>query len=234
MKYSMHHRVSYSEVAANEHIGIFQMINYFQDCTTFQSEDLGCGFYDLSKKNRAWLLSSWQIEVDRFPAFNERITIRTWPYAWKGVYGYRNFEIIDEEGIQIARAGSIWVYTDTKNLTPVRVDMDDVNKYPTDEPLDLAYAPRKIRSPKQYEQREPFAVIKSFIDTNHHMNNAQYVSLAEEYLPEGFDIHSLRVYYKQSAMLHDLVYPRVTADEDTYTIQLCKEDGDPYAVVLFG
>ena len=233
MKYCMKHRVRYSEVDYNYKVGIPQIINYFQDCSTFQSEELGLGMKYLSDHKRAWLLLSWQIEVDRYPEFGEELTIRTWAYDWKTVYGYRNFDLVDAEGRQIVRAGSIWVYTDIEKMGPARPDPSDMEAYGKEEPIDMEYAPRKIRAPKTFTEKDAFPVVKAHIDTNLHVNNAQYVALAEEYLPEDFKTQSLRVYYKQSALLHDMIYPRVTVDENTYTIQLCKEDGDPYAIVSF-
>ncbi len=233
MKYSMKHIVRFSEVSSDQCVGISQIINYFQDCSSFHSESLGVGFHYLEKEQRAWLMSGWQIEVDRFPVFGEEITISTWPYDWKGVYGFRNFVIHDKDDQPIVRANSIWVYTDLKNQALLRANPEDIARYGTEERLDMKYYPRKVRAPKEFEEKEPLIVLKSYIDTYQHMNNAQYVSLAEEFLPEDFDIHGLRVYYKRSAVLHDMIYPRVTAGEDTYTIQLCNEDGDAYAVIAF-
>ena len=39
----------------------------------------------LAEKHRAWLLSSWQIVVDRYPKLGERIVVSTWPYDFKGI-----------------------------------------------------------------------------------------------------------------------------------------------------
>ena len=41
--YSIESRVRYSEVDEHQDLSITGIINYFQDCSTFQSEDLGWG-----------------------------------------------------------------------------------------------------------------------------------------------------------------------------------------------
>ena len=64
----------------------------------------------LTEKHRAWLLSSWQIIVDRYPKLGERIVVSTWPYDFKGIYGYRNFTIQDPEGHYLVRANSNWFF----------------------------------------------------------------------------------------------------------------------------
>lgn len=231
MEYRIKQRVRYSEVGADEKVSMSQIVKYFQDCSIFQSEDIGHGLHFLEKRNRAWLLLGWQILVDRYPCFGEEILVGTWAYDWKKIYGYRNFDIQDLNGNRIAYANSIWVYTDTQIQAPTNLDSDEVEAYGHHPRLSMDYAPRKIRTPKDFIQLEPFLITKMHIDTNHHVNNAQYIAFAEELLPEQFQIHQIRAEYKRSAVLHDTIYPRITADTDRYTIQLCDEHGTPYVIV---
>ena len=102
--YSFDSRVRYSEVDEDRKLSLTGVINYMQDCSTFQSEDLNMGIDYLAEKHRAWLLSSWQIVVDRYPKLGERIVVSTWPYDFKGIYGYRNFTIQDPTGFSLTRS----------------------------------------------------------------------------------------------------------------------------------
>lgn len=233
MEYRIKQRVRYSEVAANEKVNLSQIVNYFQDCSTFQSEDIGLGLHYLDQKQRAWLLLGWQIIVDRYPAFGEEISVGTWAYDWKGIYGYRNFDIQDSHGQRIAYANSIWVYTDTKTHSPAKIDEEEVLHYGSEPRIPMDYAPRKIRMPKEFQSTDAFPIMKSHIDTNHHVNNAKYIDLAEEYLPDGFVIRQVRAEYKHSAVLHDMIYPRITIAGHTCTVCLCSETGVPYVIVEF-
>lgn len=97
----------------------------------------------------------------------------------------------------------------------------------------MDYCERKIVLPSVYEEREPIRVQKYFIDTNRHMNNGKYVMVAEEYLPEDFEIREIRVEYKKAALQNAMLYPRVTISEKEVTVALTDETGKPYAVVLF-
>ena len=233
MEYRIKQRVRYSEIAADEKVNIAQIVKYFQDCSTFQSEDIGLGFHYLETKHRAWLLLGWQIIVDRYPSFGEEISVGTWAYDWKGIYGYRNFDIQDSNGCRIAYANSIWVYTNTQTLAPVKADQEDMEVYGIEPRIPMAYAPRKIRVPKEYKESDCFHIMKTHIDTNHHVNNAQYIDLAEEYLPEGFVIGQVRAEYKHAAVLHDMIYPRISFSEHSCTVCLCNEEGIPYVIVEF-
>ena len=76
------------------------------------------------------------------------------------------------------------------------------------------------------------------LDTNHHVNNAQYVRMAAAYLPENFEMGQMRVEYRKQALLHDVLHPYVvkrTAEsgEELYTVSLQDEEGKAYANVEF-
>ena len=95
----------------------------------------------------------------------------------------------------------------------------------------MDYASRKIQLPEEYESTEPVIVGKHHIDTNHHVNNAQYVEIAREVLPDEVEVSELRVEYKKAAVFGDVIYPRVSRTEEGYTASLCDERGAAYAVI---
>lgn len=80
---------------------------------------------------------------------------------------------------------------------------------------------------------EPVKVKKHHLDTNHHVNNGQYVAIAMEFLPDNFDIREMRAEYKQQAFLDDELCPYVVQNERQYVISLQDKCGKPYAIVEF-
>lgn len=231
--YSYDSRVRYSEVDVNQELTVTGIINYLQDCSTFQSEDLHLGLDYLKAHHRAWWLSSWQIVIERKPLLGEEIVISTWPYDFKGIYGYRNFTIQDKQGSYLVKANSIWFFFDTEAGRPVKAQAHDIRGYGTGEEkmLEMEYAPRRIPLPDVYEEAEPIPVVRHHIDTNHHVNNAMYVEIAREALTEDTKIRELRVEYKKAAVLGDIITPRISRQGEEYTVVLCGNDGTPYAVI---
>ena len=69
------------------------------------------------------------------------------------------------------------------------------------------------------------------LDTNHHVNNARYVEIARESLPQEISVKELRVEYKKAAVLGDYMIPRVSRTEEGYVTALYSDQGAPYAVV---
>ena len=100
-KYEFEGKVRYSEIDHRATMTLPALINYFQDCSTFQSEQLGYGMDVLKKEKKAWVLAYWQVIVKRYPKLCERITVGTFASGFKGMFGNRNFYMKDESGEQI-------------------------------------------------------------------------------------------------------------------------------------
>lgn len=229
--YTFGSRVRYSETDENGVLSLTGIMNYFQDCSTFQSEDLGLGITYLDNIHRAWWLASWQIVVHRSPVLGEFIRVGTWPYAFRSIYGYRNFVLQDEAGQNLVCANSVWLFFDTERQTPVRVKKEDIEGYGTGNESRLAmnYAEKKICLPKDMRSIEPFTVGPHQIDTNHHVNNVQYVEMARALIVNNSPVRELRVEYKRAAGLGDVVYPYLGEDEEWFVAALCDAQRQPYA-----
>ena len=87
--------------------------------------------------------------------------------------------------------------------------------------------------PEEMEEQESFQVAKHHLDINHHVNNARYIKMAEEYLPENFKTESIRVEYKKAAVIGNMLYPEVYEQQNGVTIVLADEQKVPYAIMQF-
>ncbi len=233
-EYTFDSKVRISESDAQGRLTLPAIINYFQDCSTLQSEsyDLGVGHY--KKYKRAWVLSSWQIEVKRYPKLAEDIKVRTWATSFNGLFGERNFCIEDKAGKMLAWANSLWVYMDMAKGRPVKPFPEEIEPYGESEPLEMDKVSRKIKLPENAIELESFRVKRFQIDTNLHMNNSQYVMMAAEYLEKDFVPGKVRVEYKKSAMYDDVIIPKIAEEETRIVVELCDTEGKPYALIEFG
>jgi acyl-ACP thioesterase len=212
---------------------IAQIADYFQDCSSFQSDELGIGYEYLTQEHLAWLLASWQIVVERYPEYGEEIMVSTWPYAFDSVFGYRNFSLTDVNGRRLAVANSQWILVNTSTGHPIRITEEVTSRYPMEEKAEMTYASRKVPFKEVKEAKEKFVVPRAFIDTNQHVNNAQYIRTALEYVPEDFTIGQVRVEFKEAAVLGDRVTPYVHHNGDVMKVLLADAQKKPYAVVEF-
>ncbi len=231
--YTFNSRIRYSETDERGALSLLGVVNYMQDCSTFQSEDARVGLNYLGENKKAWLLASWQLCIQRYPKLGEHIAVSTWPNRVKGIYGYRNFQIKDEAENSLVKAASVWFLYDTEKEVPVRVMPEDIAPYGREEPpLLMPPAPRRVLIPDTYMTGSPILVAGHHIDTNHHVNNAMYVEMAREALPGELLVEELQIDYKKAARLGDVLIPRITGNEDgSWTVILAGESGEACAAV---
>lgn len=229
MSYSFSGTIRYSEMDEHRSLSLYSLINYFQDCSNFHAEACKVGLDWTEANHRAWMLASWQILVDTYPTMGDPVEVSTWATGFRGFIGYRNYEMRDEKGRSIARANSEWVFMDTERNCPVKVPQIQADAYgiEADRKLRDNFGSRKIHVPENGKQREPFRIQEYHLDTNHHVNNGQYIRFTEAYLPAGMKVRRLRAEYKKQVLLGDLLYPTVAETDSGIVVVLAREGEDP-------
>lgn len=234
MAYSFESRVRFSEIDKNENMTLHSMVNYFQDCATFHSEEVGFGFHRNQAAGQAWVIAGMQILVKRWPQFNEQIRISTWATRFRGMIGLRSNSIETTGGELLVAANAQWVYMDMNRQVPMRVPAEQTAAYGT-EP-DKAFSEeevgsRKIQIPDEGgTAHEPFAILEQHLDINGHVNNGQFVLMSMKYFPELPDARRLRLEFSRQAFPGDMICPYVYTLQDGMIVTLCGEDGKPFFI----
>lgn len=236
--YTFDSRIRYSEVDKNGKLTIESLIDYFQDCSTFQTQDGPASMEYLKQKNLAWVVNFWQIEIKRLPKLCEYVTIGTIPHSLKGFFGIRNFFMDTKDGERLAVANSVWTLFDFEKNIPSRITPEIVAAYPLEPCLDMEYADRKIKIPEDGEvvRGEAIVVKTHHLDTNNHVNNGQYIKMATDAIPDkDIKVSSMRVEYRKQARLGDVLYPEIVKVSKnhrmTYTISLKDKENSTVCVV---
>jgi acyl-ACP thioesterase len=215
--YTFNSRIRYSEVDKNARLTPESLIDYFQDCSTFQTQDGPADMDYLRSKGMVWVLISWQIEVTRYPKLCEDVIIGTMPYEINGYFGVRNFFMKTKDGEMLSVANSEWTLLNIEKGRLCKVTPEIIAAYPLDEKLDMDYKGRKIRIPNdaQILPAEEILVRRHHLDTNNHVNNGQYIRMAMDCLPDkDREVTSIRAEYKKQALLGDTLYPDVYKVKD--------------------
>ena len=236
--YEFKERVRYSETDEHEDATILSVVNYLQDCSTFHSTEAGQTVERLREEKRAWLLSYWDIYVERMPKLCEYITIGTSPHAFRGVLAQRNFWIKDADDAYLLRADSLWFCYDTERQRPTRITEDMIAPYgELRDVLGLPASERKITEPAGLAAADPIPVQPHHIDSNHHVNNARYIAIAEEILRaygciSHFAGGHIRAEYRRAAVLGDTFFPKYGKTENGWNVSLQDSEGRAFCEVL--
>jgi acyl-ACP thioesterase len=139
----------------------------------------------------------------------------------KPMFGFRNTFIYDSQGKPCYKTWSMGAFVDKAAGKLKRVDDATIQSMTLDPKLDMDYKDRRIILPKDGgEVLEPIKVLRADIDYNKHMNNANYVRMAMELLPEDFVVTGLRVEYRVAAKLGDMLVPTIYRHDNAIIISL--------------
>ena len=269
--YSFNSRVRYSELSADKKLSLVSIINYFQDCCCFESEDKDIGQQWLKQHRTTWMLTNWQIHILRRPEYCEDVEIITWASGFKFFVGKRSFLIRSASGEALVYALSEWAYMNVDEGRPDKnVPDKELEAYGINVPIEKRFSEFGIPesegnrllkgkidtaflktldfeglkakgtgevyvdgAPGTIWRPRSIIVSREHLDTNNHVNNAQYVAFATSLLPLDFRTEIFRAEYKMQSKLGDKIYPIVKATEDGYIVVLCDEAGSSKLVCEF-
>ena len=231
MIYTYESRVRYSEIGEDANMTLFSLFNNFQDCCTFHGEEAGVGLRHNTELGQGWMIVDVQTVIKRMPRFGENILVTTWADGLRGMIAHRNFSMESADGELLAEAATDWVFVDLVKRKPIRIPEEQITAYGMHPEKKLTCDPggRKVRMPEGGVEEKAFVIQEHHLDTNGHVNNAQYIRMTQPYLPAGMEVHRLRVEYRKQALLGDTVVPwhLETGDGECY-VRLADEKGDVY------
>ncbi len=232
--YSYDFRVGFSQSDDSRLMTLPAIIDMFQDSSCFHSDDLGVGFDYLLPLDMVWILNYWEVEILRRPKYGERLFVGTFPYDFKGFFGYRNFclQTVGEDGTageMIVKANSLWLLMDWKNMRPAKVTDKMISAYDIEPKLDMTYSSRKISIPDVPGQKlESVIVGRQHLDSNGHVNNGQYIKIAMSSLTYPDTLKRLRAEYREQAHLNDEIIPVLYKTDSEMVVKLTGVSGNTY------
>ena len=206
--YSLKYKVTTSCCDSEGRLKLYSALQMMQDCSEMWIDSVPMVKQYFTEQNIAQLLATRQVEVVRVPEYKEELTVTTSVYEVKPMFGFRNTFIYDGEGKPCYKTWSMGAFVDKAAGKLKRVDAATIASMALESQLEMNYKDRRIILPKDGgEVLEPVSVLRADIDYNRHMNNANYVREAMEFLPEGFEVRGLRVEYRVAAKLGDVLVP---------------------------
>lgn len=223
--YSLKYKVTTSTCDSEGRLKLYSALQMMQDCSEMWIDsEPGVKEY-FASQNMAQLLASRQVEIIRVPEYKEELTVTTSVYGMKPMFGFRNTFIYDAEGKPCYKTWSMGAFVDKANGKLKRVDDATIKSMNLEPRLEMNYGDRRIILPREGgEVQEPYKVLRADIDYNKHMNNANYVRLAIELLPDCFEVKGLRVEYRVAAKFGDVLSPVVYHAEGKFIVALTVED----------
>ena len=202
-KYKMEFVVHYHEVNPKEQATPLTLLYYLEDSAIAHSESVGYGLSQVKREGLAWILNRWHLQMDQYPRLGEKVIVETWPSSFERFYGRREFLIRNKHQEVIGRATSLWIFYNIATKRPVRIRSEFGEVYGLNpiRAIDDPFDPLPVMSAGVWEGEQEFSVRRSDIDTNGHVNNANYLQWMLEVVPEdifqNYQLTSLEIQYKK-------------------------------------
>jgi len=132
------------------------------------------GYDDLKSNNLFWVLSRFYLQVEKYPAWQDEITLHTWSAGTDGVYAYREYVIEDSKGDIILKASSAWLILDMESHKIFRLS-DYKTTFPKRIDVNACRNPKRIKPDAHSKELIFSPVLFSELDINKHFNSVKYV-----------------------------------------------------------
>jgi acyl-ACP thioesterase len=231
--YNLKYKVTTSTCDSNGKLKLFSALQMMQDCSEMwiESEPIVKRYFN--NQNMTQLLATRQVEVVRLPDFKEDLTVTTSVYEVKPMFGFRNTFIRDAQGVPCLKTWSMGAFVDLSTGRLKRIDEATIASITMDDKQEMNYRDRRIILPHDGGiALNPVPVMRADIDYNRHMNNAHYVRIAMELLPEDFEVKGMRMEYRVPAKLGDQLTPTIFNLGNTIIVSL-NIDAETSAIIEF-
>lgn len=204
-----------------------------QESAGHHSTLLGFGEEKMKSLGLMWVVIRYRVEVARYPAAGESITVETWPGPVRHGFCPRAYNLLDGSGALLLRACATWAVVDRESRKMVSPQERGVNLEPlvTGEEIPQGGA---IRKPVTDRERR-FVVPAEYLDSNGHMNNTTYFDLAEESIERRAALSGLKqvsVEYVNEALQGEEMSVRWGYDGESYTVTGDAESGPVFRMKL--
>lgn len=216
--YEKEYTIPVYDIGADGKLNPHSLFNYLQDIASEHAVRLRFGKDDLMKENKFWVLSRIAASFAEWPAWEDKIIVRTWPRGTDKLFALRDFTIMLPGNKVIASASSSWLVVDR---TSRRVQRPDslLSGFTTAMPSEGSMGRNAIKLEPVQQPEKPqisFRVKTSDLDINLHTNNVNYIKwVTDIYSPDFRLTHIPRlieVNYLAESRWNDEIVVKTGAD----------------------
>jgi medium-chain acyl-[acyl-carrier-protein] hydrolase len=153
---------------------IASLFNILIEAAWAHAQVMDWGYDSLKNNNLFWVLSRMYFQVEKYPAWQDKITLNTWSAGTDGIYAYREYIVENERAEVLLRASSAWLILDMENRKIFRLS-DFRTTFPKRIDANACRSPKRIKPDIHSEGLNYYPVLFSELDINQHFNSVKYV-----------------------------------------------------------
>ncbi len=202
-------RVSVADADPNGRMELDAIARFLQDAGNDDTDDA-----ELPELGLAWVARRAVIEVHRNAAARESLTLTTWCSGTGSRWAERRTSLRGDRGAHV-EAAAIWVHLDANTGRPIAWGEDFAERY-----LEAA-AGRRVDAKLRHDKSGPEDVSHlawtfrtTDMDAFGHVNNAAYLSIAEEVLPLDAPPFRVEVEWRGPSVANEPLTVQSAIDDD--------------------
>jgi len=209
--------------------------NYLQEAASLHAESLGFSKSNFAAQgaNISWVLTRLRVKMSRFPQWEEKVAVVTYPRGGRRITAYRDF-VLKSGDETLGVATSEWMIIDlaTRKIVPVPANVF-ANSNDVREPVLGAIPFSRLRwSCRQTAGEQVFVARRGDMDLNGHVNNVHYIEWVVETLPEDAGpIADFEIAFKSETVAGDEVLAdSVEVEPGLWAAHVASLDGSNHIV----
>lgn len=184
-QYSTTYEIPFYETDVSHCVKLPHLLSVALQVSGQQSQELGVSdHYVLETYGLVWVITDYNIVIERLPRFAETVTITTEAKSYNKLFCYRDFVITDHEGQVLLTISATFVLIDFDSRKVAPVPEDLIKIYNSD-------FQKKVKRWPKYPaldsgQETDYHVRYFDLDMNGHVNNSKYLEWIYDVLPFAF------------------------------------------------
>lgn len=204
--YQEAHQVAYYQGDTKKQMTLAMLVNVAILVSEHQNEELGITNELMQQHQVGWVVTQYQINVNRMPKVDENVIFATTATAYNKFFCYRDFWVADQAGHRLVTIHSAWVMMSYQTRRMVAIIPEIVAKYKAPFIKGIKHFPR-IHHVTATAAKRDYRVRYYDIDANQHVNNVHYFDWMFDHLGMPFlmahDLVTINIRYEHELTVND-------------------------------
>lgn len=234
--------VKFCQCDASHRLKLSELFRILTDIADTAFAFRGMDHQFLMENRMVFLITRFSVQVKRMPVQTERIRVATWEQQIERAQFIRNFCVWDTQGNVLIEVSSGWILVDPVDRSILRPGQFE-ERFPGSlrpMPEEKSGAPDFVRlrmreSDEGVLQGEDRKIVYSDIDGNGHVDNARYIDMAMDILPERLSSLSpeyVQVAFNREAMLGESLQMFWKENHGKVTVKGMAEGKDSFICMI--
>lgn len=176
------------------------------------------GWHELFEAGAAFVITRLRLQIDRLPRLEETVTLTTWHRERRGARFLRCYEWRDAAGALLMSGVTEFVLVSAREHKMLWEIPPAVRELPSCPERGVCPDPGRVALKNACPVGE-HTVRRSDLDCNRHMNNARYIDVALDWLPE-FPIREIELQYIKEMVPGETATVRTEPTEGGYLVEM--------------